>query len=31
MQQYAGIHLLKNHSLHVSGVNRTHQQEYIKL
>jgi hypothetical protein len=31
MQQYAGIYLLQNNSLHVSGVHRTHQQEYIKL
>ena len=31
MQQYAGIYLLQNHSLHVSGVQRTHHQEYIKL
>jgi len=32
MQQYAGIYLLQNHSsLHVSGVHRTHHQEYIKL
>ena len=27
MQQYAGIYLLQNHSLHVSGVHRTHHQE----
>ena len=31
MQQYAGIYLMKNHSLHVSDVHRTHHQEYIKL
>ena len=31
MQQYAGIYLLQNHSLHVSGVHRTHHQENIKL
>ena len=31
MQQYAGIYLLQNHSLHVSGVHCTHHQEYIKL
>ena len=31
MQQYAGIYLLQNHSLYVSGVHRTHHQEYIKL
>ena len=31
IQQYAGIYLLQNHSLHVSGVHRTHHQEYIKL
>ena len=31
MQHYAGIYLLQNHSLHVSGVHRTHHQEYIKL
>ena len=31
MQQYAGIYLLQNYSLHVSGVHRTHHQEYIKL
>jgi len=30
MQQYAGIDLLKI-TLHVSGVHRTHHQEYIKL
>ena len=30
MQQYAGIYLLQNYS-HVSGVHRTHYQEYIKL
>jgi len=24
MQQYAGIYLLQNHSLHVLGVHRTH-------
>ena len=31
MQQYAGIYLLQNHSLYVSGVHRTHDQENIKL
>ena len=31
MQQYAGIYLLQNHSLHLSGVHRTHRQENIKL
>ena len=31
MGQYAGIYLLQNHSLHVSGVHRTHHQDYIKL
>ena len=31
MQQYAGIYLLQNRSLHVSGVHRTHHQENIKL
>ena len=31
MQQYAGIYLLQNHSLHVSGVHRIHHQEYVKL
>ena len=31
MQQYAGIYLLQNHSLHVSGVHRTLHQENIKL
>ena len=31
MQQYAGIYLLQNNSLHVSGVCRTHQHEYINL
>ena len=31
MQQYAGIYLLQNHSLHVSGVHRTHHQENIQL
>jgi hypothetical protein len=31
MQQYAGICLLQNHSLHISGVHRTHHQENIKL
>ena len=30
MQQYAGIYLLQNYSLHVSGVHRTHHQENIK-
>jgi len=29
-QQYAGIYLLRI-TLHVSGVYRTHHQEYIKL
>ena len=32
IQQYAGVYLLQKHStLHVSGVQRTHHQEYIKL
>ena len=31
MQQYAGFYLLQNYSVHVSGVYRTHHQEYIKL
>ena len=31
MQQYAGIYLLQNYSLHASGVHRTHRQENIKL
>ena len=31
MQKYAGIHLLQNHSLHVSGVHRTHHQENINV
>jgi len=31
MQQYAGIYLLQNHSVHVLGVHRTHHQEYIKV
>jgi len=31
MQHYAGIYLLQNHSLHVSGVHRTHHQENKKL
>jgi len=32
VQQYVDIYLLQNHSsLHVSGVHRTHHQEYIKL
>ena len=31
MQEYAGIYLLQNHSLHVSGVHRHHHQEHIKL
>ena len=31
MQQYAGIYLLQNYSLHVSGAHRTHHQENIKL
>ena len=30
-KQCAGIYLLQNHSTHVSGVHRTHHQEYIKL
>jgi len=30
MQQYAGIYLLQNHPLHVSGIHHTHQQENIK-
>ena len=30
MQQYAGIYLVQI-ALHVSGVHRTHHQEYIKL
>ena len=30
LQQYAGIYLLQI-TLHVSGVHRTHHQEYIKL
>jgi hypothetical protein len=30
MQQYAGIYFCKI-ILHISGVNRTHHQEYIKL
>ena len=30
MQQYAGIYFCKI-TLHVSGVYRTHHQEYIKL
>ena len=30
MQQYAGVYLLQNY-LHVSGVNRTRHQVYIKL
>jgi hypothetical protein len=30
MQPYAGIYLLQNHCLHVSGVHRTHHQEYKK-
>ena len=30
MEQYAGIYLLQI-TLHVSGVYRTHHQEYIKL
>jgi len=30
MQQYACIFLLPNHSLHVSGIQRTHHQENIK-
>ena len=30
MQQYAGVYLLQI-TLHVSGVYRTHLQEYIKL
>jgi len=31
MQQYAGIYLLQNHSLHVLGVHRSHHGENIKL
>ena len=31
MHQYAGIYLLQNHSVRVSGVYRTHHQEYIKV
>ena len=31
MQQNAGIYLLQNHSLRVSGANRTHHQEDMKL
>jgi len=31
LQQYAGIYLLQNHSLRVSGVHRTHHQENIQL
>ena len=31
MQQYAGIYLLQKITLHVSGVHRTHHQDYIKL
>ena len=31
MHQYSGIYLLQNLSLHASGVQRTHHQEYIKL
>ena len=33
MQEYAGIYLLQNHSLHVSGVQRTHHrlQFYVLL
>ena len=31
MQQYVSVYLLQNHSLHVSGVYRTHHQQYIKL
>ena len=31
IQQYAGIYLLQNHSVHVSGVHRTHHQENITL
>jgi len=27
MEQYAGIYLLQNHYLHVSGVHRNHHQE----
>ena len=30
-QQYAGIYLLQNHSLLVSGVHRAHRQENVKL
>ena len=31
IQQYVSIYLLQNNSIHVSGVHRTHHQEYIKL
>ena len=31
MQQCAGIYLLQNHSVHVSGVDRNHYQENTKL
>jgi len=31
MQQYAGIYLLQNHSLHVSAVHRTHHQKNMTL
>ena len=31
MEQYVGIYLLQNYSLHVSGVHRTHHQGNIKL
>ena len=31
MQHYAGIYLLQNHSVRVSGVHLTNHQEYIKL
>ena len=31
MQHYEGIYLLQNHSLHVSGIHRTHHQENIKV
>jgi hypothetical protein len=31
MQKYAGIYLLQNSSVHVSGVHHSHHQECIKL
>ena len=31
MQQYAGIYLLQNYSLQLSGVHRTYHQQNIKL